>query len=122
MDPEYFNLHHEAINFVSMYRWDAQKRRIFAQFSSPFERSAKLRYQLVADLRDEEWVIRNSFTGPAPALGSLNLRREQVGFELASYASGRLNWFAGAELSHRDFRNAVPGTVLTRSCWPRVIN
>ena len=113
VNPEYYNLNHEAINFVSMYRWDAQKRRIFAQFSSPFERGAKVRYEVVADLRNEQWTLRNSFTGSAPALGSLNLRREELSFDLASHASERWRWSGGAEISHRDFRSIVPGAVLT---------
>ncbi|MFZ0745045.1 MAG: tetratricopeptide repeat protein [Terracidiphilus sp.] len=113
VNPEYYNLHHDAINFVSMYRWDAQKRRILAQFSSPFERGAKYRYDLVADLRNEDWVIRNSFTGPAPVLASLNLRREQFDFNLTSHVTARWTWSGGGEISHRDFRNVVPGTILT---------
>jgi hypothetical protein len=36
-----------------------------------------------------------------------------VAFDLASHASGRLRWSAGAEASHRDFRSVVPGAVLT---------
>ncbi len=104
VNPECYNLRHEAINLVWMYRWDAQKRRIHAELSSPFEHSAKYRYELFADLRDESWVIRNSFTGPDPPLASLNLRREQMGFGLASFASGRWNWSGGADVSHRDFR------------------
>jgi hypothetical protein len=111
--PEFYNFHGEAINFVSMFRWDAQKRRVFAQLSGPFERRAKYRYEVVADLRNENWALTNSFTGPAPVLGSLNLRRESVGFALASHASGPWGWSAGAEISHRDFRSIVPGTVLT---------
>jgi tetratricopeptide (TPR) repeat protein len=113
VNPEFYNLHHEAINFVSQFRWDLQKRRVFAQFSGPFERSAKSRYEVVTDLRNENWALRNSFTGPAPTLGSLNLRHEAMAFDLASHASGRLQWSAGVEASHRDFRSVVPGTVLT---------
>jgi hypothetical protein len=41
------------------------------------------------------------------------MRREAVAFDLASHASGRFGWSAGLETSHRDFRNVVPGTVLT---------
>jgi Tetratricopeptide repeat len=111
--PEYYNLHHDAINFVSQYRWDAQKRRIFAEISGPFERGAKCRYELAADLRGENWALLRSFTGPAPLLGSLNLRREAVEFDLASHASGQLRWSAGGEISHRDFRSVVPGAALS---------
>ena len=113
VNPQYYNFHRRAINFTSMYRWDAQKRRIFAQISTPFEGSAKTRWDIGTDLRDENWVIRNSFTGTAPSLASLNLRTERGGFGIASFASGRWNWSAGGEISHRNYRGAVPGTVLT---------
>ena len=113
VDPEYYNLKREAVNFVSQYRWDAQKRRIYARLSAPFERGAKQRIGVAADLRDENWAIRNSFTGSAPVLGSVNLRREELDFSLASYARGRLHWSAGGEISHRNFRGVVPGSALT---------
>jgi hypothetical protein len=113
VEPTFYNLRHEAINFGSLFRWDPEKRRIFAQYSAPFEHGAKYRYEVVTDLRNENWALRNSFTGPAPTLGSLNMRREAMAFDLASHASGRLRWSAGVEASHRDFRNVAPGTVLT---------
>jgi Tetratricopeptide repeat len=113
INPEYYNFRHQAINFVSLLRWDPQKRRVFAQFSSPFEGAAKYRYDVVADLRNENWDLRNSFTGPAPALASLNLRREAVGFSLVSFSDFRWRWSISAEISHRDFRSVVPGTILT---------
>lgn len=113
VDPEYYNLHHQAINFVSLVRWDAQKRRFFAQFSGPFRHGAKYRYGLQTDDRNENWVLRNSFTGPAPALASLNLRHETMEFDFASTESGRLRWSVGAEVSHRNFRGVDVGTVLT---------
>jgi Tetratricopeptide repeat len=113
--PEAYDLRHQAVNFVSMYRWDAEKRRLRAQLSGPFQANPKLRYGLSADLRSENWDIRNSFQGPAPILGSLNLRREAVGANFASMESGRWRWSAGAEISHRDFRSVIPGTALSPS-------
>ena len=113
VEPKFYNLHYEAINFVSLFRWDPEKRRISAHLSGPFEHGAKYRYEVVTDLRNENWVLRNSFTGPAPTLGSLNMRHDALSFALTSHASGRLGWSAGVEASHRDFRNVVPGTVLT---------
>jgi hypothetical protein len=113
--PEFYNLGRQAINFVSIYRWDAEKRRLYAEVSSPFKGNPKFRYGLVADLRSENWDIRNSFQGPAPLLGSLNMRREAVGANFSSFESGRWRWSAGAELSHRDFRSVIPGVVLTPS-------
>jgi tetratricopeptide (TPR) repeat protein len=111
--PEFYNLHGEAINFVSMYRWDAQKRRVQAQLSGPFKAYPKFRYRLMADLRGENWDIRHSFQGSAPVLGSFNVRREAVAADFATMEGGRWRWSAGAEVSHRDFRSVIPGTALT---------
>ncbi len=111
VNPQFYNLHGHAINFDSMYRWDAQKRRIFVEFSAPFERSAKYRWGLATDLRDENWAIRNGFAGPAPVLASFNIRDERLQFNLASHAADRFGWSVGAEVSHRNFRSVVSGTV-----------
>ena len=112
VEPQFYNLHGHAINVSSMVRWDAQKRRIFADVSGPFERSAKFRWQWGADLRNENWSIRNGFTGPAPVLASFNMRDERLTFDLASYALERFGWSAGAEISHRNFRAIASGAVL----------
>jgi tetratricopeptide (TPR) repeat protein len=113
--PEFYNLRHQAINFVSMYRWDAEKRRVSAELSGPFKADPKFRYGLNVGLRGENWDIRNSFQGPSPLLGSLNLRREAVAAKFASLESGRWRWSAGVEVSHRDFRSVIPGVALTPS-------
>jgi len=109
---EFFNIGNRAVNFTSRYRWDAQKRRVAANLTRPVD-GARRNLGLSLDLRDENWDIRDSFTGPAPLLGALTLRREAVGANLASFIHGRWTWSAGAELSHRDFRSVVMGTALT---------
>lgn len=111
--PQFYNLHREAVNFTSMFRWDAQKRRIFADFSGPFGYGAKYRWDLAADLRDENWAIRNGFAGPAPVLAGFKMRTEVASFRLVSHASDRFTWAAGASVSHRNFRSVAPGSVLT---------
>jgi tetratricopeptide (TPR) repeat protein len=113
--PEYYNLRHQAINFVSMYRWDSEKRRLSAALSGPFKGNPKFRYGLMADLRSENWDIRSSFQGLAPLLGSLNMRRESMAATFSSFESGRWRWSAGAEVSHRDFRSVITGVALTPS-------
>jgi hypothetical protein len=117
VNPGYNNLHRQAINFDSMFRWDAQKRRVFAQLSGPFEHRAMYRWNLTTDLRNENWAIRNGFTGPAPVLASFNMRHEMAAFGLASFAD-RFAWAAGAELSHRNFRGVVPATAASSSLSP----
>ncbi len=113
VDPQFYNLHREAINFTSMFRWDAQKRRIFADFSGPFAHEDKYRWDLAADLRNENWAIRNGFAGPAPVLAGFNMRTEGASFQFASHARDGFTWSAGGEVSHRDFRSVASGAVLT---------
>jgi hypothetical protein len=116
---EVFNLRHEAMNLVSLYRWDAEKRRVLAQFSAPFLRNPQYRYQLIIDLRGENWNIQSSFQGPTTLLGSVNMRREALGVNFSDFVSGRWNWSAGAEISHRDFRSVIPGPALTSELLPK---
>ncbi len=114
VEPAFYNWRGQAVNFESLVRWDAQKRRIAAQLSGPWEPGAKYRWALGTDLRNENWAIRNGFAAPAPVLASFNMRTERAGIDWA-YASGRVSWTAGAVVSHRDFRSVEPGTVLTQS-------
>ena len=113
--PEYFNFHSQAINFTSMYRWDAEKRRVLVELSSPWRHNPKRRVTLGPDLRGENWDIRSSFRNTAPLLGGFNLRREAFRAEISTLESWRWNWTAGGEVSHRDFRDINFGSVLTPS-------
>ena len=115
--PEYFNIGGRAINVASLVRWDAQKRRLWTTLSGPGafgeEDDPKWRYRLSVDLRNENWELRKSFTGPAPIMAGLNLRREGLAVGVTRLAGPRLRWSLGAELSHRDYRNVFAGTALT---------
>jgi len=113
--PQYFNARGNAVNVTSLLRWDAQKRRLFASYSSPFEHNPKYRYQVAADLRNENWAIVPSFKKPAPLLGALNLRTEAVSASLSSFNSGRWDWTLGGEVSDRQYRNVFTGTALAPS-------
>jgi hypothetical protein len=65
------------------------------------------------DLRNENWAIRNSFTGPAPLLGALNLKREAVQLQFADVMSGRWHWSTGTEFSERSYHNVLAENLLT---------
>jgi len=54
--PGYFNLARSAINFESLVRWDAQKRRLVSSLSGPLRRDPRRRYRIGLDLRDENWT------------------------------------------------------------------
>ena len=110
--PEFYNLGGRAINSVSLYRWDAEKRRIWTNLSGPFSKDPKWRYQLDLDLRDENWEIRDS-SHDAALLGGLKLRKQAFTAGVTSFVNGRWNWSTGVELSHRKFLDVTPGTALT---------
>ncbi|HVJ04445.1 MAG TPA: tetratricopeptide repeat protein [Candidatus Saccharimonadales bacterium] len=112
LTPEYYNIGDSATNVLSLLRWDAQKRRAAVSLSGPLRKDPRWRYQVGADLRGENWVIRKSFTGPAPTLASLNLRRESVVANITSIHRVRWNWSTGVELSHRDLRDVNSGSAL----------
>src|SRR6185503_7433106 len=73
--PEFYNIGGRAINSLSMYRWDAQKRRIRTNLSGPFSGDPKWRYEIDLDLRDENWDIRDTVNNGA-FIGGLKLRKE----------------------------------------------
>lgn len=115
LTPEYYNIDRSATNVRSLFRWDAQKKRALISLTGPLHGNPRWRYRVAADLRNENWVVRDSFTGPAPALASLNLRREAIGASVASSQTARWSWSTGAELSHRDLRNVHSGSTLPTS-------
>jgi tetratricopeptide (TPR) repeat protein len=110
--PEYFNLGGNAVNISSLLRWDPQKRRLAVSYSSPVEENPKYRYEVGLDLRNENWSIVPSFTGPAPLLGALNLRTEALSGEISSLHSGRWDWSVGGTVSDRQYRNLFLGSAL----------
>lgn len=111
--PAYYNIAGTATNVESLLRWDSQKRRAWLSASAPLHRRPQWRGTLQLDARDENWNIRNSFTGASPVLGSFDLERQSVAAFISGIPSGRLQWTAGTQLSHRSFQGVVSGTALT---------
>ena len=111
--PEYYNLRRSATNFVSLVRWDPDKRRAYLWLSGPLGDDPKWRYRLGTDLRNENWDVQTSFSGPSTLLGSMNLRREAIAGEITRLMGARWKWTTGIEVSHRDYRNVFAGVALT---------
>jgi len=111
--PEYYNLHGSGTNITSFFRFDTDKRRAVVAINGPFGGNPKWRYRAGADFRNENWTVQTSYTGPSIFLGATNLRRESVSAEISRFVGARWTWTMGVELSHRDFRNAIPGVALT---------
>jgi len=111
--PEYDNIHGSAINVVALLRFDVDKRRESGWVSGPLKGDPKWRFRAGTDLRNENWTVQTSFTGPSIFLGALNMRREAAAAEITRQVGARLAWSTGLEFSHRDYRNVVPGPALT---------
>jgi tetratricopeptide (TPR) repeat protein len=110
--PEYYNLHGSATNITSLLRWDKNKRRFSGELSGPLRRDPRWRWQIAADLRNENWSLQNFSALPSFSLGELNMRRGAFSAEIASYHSGRWNWRSGGELSHRNFHGLATDPTL----------
>lgn len=111
--PEYYNFRGSGTNIISLFRFDTDKRRALAAINGPLIGSPKWRYRVGADFRNENWTVQTSFTGPSTFLGATNLRRESVDAEISRFVGARWSWTTGLELSHRDFRNVIPGVALS---------
>lgn len=106
----YFNIDEKAINVISMFRWDEEKRRAGAQIEFPVAGKPQWEIQAGTDLRNENWALRDSFSGPAPVFGALNLKRELGFVRFNDVMSGTWRWFTSTELSNRDYYNVFsPG-------------
>jgi len=111
--PEYYNLHGSGTNITSFFRFDTDKRRAAATINGPLAGNPKWRYRVGTDFRNENWTVQTSFTGPSTFLGATNLRRESVAGDISRFVGVRWTWTTGVELSHRDFRNVIPGVALS---------
>ena len=79
-----------GVNWSSLLRWDAQKRRVATSVSGPFRHSARWRYHWYADARRETW----NTGGPQDfRLGTL-----ATGVELEGIPNGRVSWRTGLEV------------------------
>jgi tetratricopeptide (TPR) repeat protein len=105
VDPEYYNLGHGGVNWVSTYRWDDEKRRVFTEISAPVFQNPAARFRVYFEGRNENWNITNTFVPGSPALTRLNLEKAAAGAEMRFIESGRWEWNAGVEYTYREFRN-----------------
>jgi hypothetical protein len=108
--PEFYNLGRSGLNWRSFVRWDAQKRRVFAEIAAPLEQSPAIRYGIYFEGRNENWDLTNTL---APSLASpahLNLEKAAAGAKIQFIESGRWQWNAGVEYSYRTIRDltAIP--------------
>ena len=107
VDPEFYNLGRAGLNWVSTYRWDDEKRRVFTEVAAPVFENPAVRFRVYFDGRNENWNITNTFTPATPSFARLNVEKAAAGAEIRFVESGRWNWDAGVEYSYREFRNVA---------------
>ncbi|MBI4165593.1 MAG: hypothetical protein HY508_07660 [Acidobacteria bacterium] len=103
--PEFYNLGGSAMNLRSLLRWDAQKRRAFADFSAPLGGEPQWRYGVHIDLRDEKWDLAGAFAGSAAPVGELKMQFAEAGAGIRSRVNGRWGWSSAILVSRRRFQH-----------------
>lgn len=102
--PRFYNLGHVGLNWLSLLRWDDQKRRLSSELAAPLFDNPATPLRLYFDARDENWNVANTVVPSTPSPAGLNLERVTAGAEMDVIESGRWQWHAGVEYSFREFR------------------
>lgn len=107
--PDFYNLNHKGLNWLSFVRWDDEKRRFSSEISSPLG-GPKRRFKLYVDARNENWDLANSLLPGSPSSAGVNMRVAVAGATIRSIPGWRWQWNLGGEYSYRDFRSrrAIP--------------
>jgi tetratricopeptide (TPR) repeat protein len=108
--PEFYDLGHRAVNVTSLLRWDAQKRRAYAELYTPLLDDPRLRFRFYFDARNENWNLASTFFRSGAVLGDLNMRRIAGGLELRTVMNGQWSLSTGLEIASRTFRNLAGHT------------
>lgn len=109
--PEFYNLGGAGLNWLSLMRWDDEKRRVSTEVAAPLKDSPAYRYRIYFDGRNENWDLTKTLAPSAVSPAHLNVEKTVVVAEIQSIVSGRLQWSSGVEYSYRRYRNllGIPG-------------
>ncbi|MGI9072385.1 MAG: hypothetical protein ACR2JB_13970 [Bryobacteraceae bacterium] len=110
---DFVNVGHSATNLATMWRWDAQKRRLFAALSGPLAQNPRWEYRLYADGRWENWDVSTTFHGAGVPLRQFQMNKLEAGAQLEYGVTGRLRWTNGFSMAQRSFRNAGAGSLFS---------
>src|SRR5215469_1473382 len=103
--PEFYNLDRTGLNWLSLVRWDDEKRRVFTEIAGPLGENPGIRYRIYFDGRNENWDVTNTLAPLVRSLALLNLEKAAAAAEISFIPSGRWQWSSGIEYSYRRFRN-----------------
>ena len=105
VDPEFYNLGRAGVNWISNYRWDDEKRRVFTEVAAPVFQNPAVRFRGYFDGRNENWNITHTIVPGSLSFARLNVQKAAAGAEMRFIESGRWEWSVGVEYSYREFRN-----------------
>ncbi len=105
--PEFYDLNHKGLNWLSFVRWDDEKRRISSEIATPLPQGPQKRFRIYFDGRNENWNITRTLIPTAPSPAGMNVERVVSGAEIQSIVNWRWQWNLGAEYSYRKFRTLV---------------
>lgn len=114
--PSYYNLRGDALNFDSLLRWDAEKRRAAASLSLPLFGQPAKRLRVLFDARNENWNLSRTFVGSLVPISDLKMKRYAGGAELRVVENGRWDLTIGAEGVSREFQKV--SVALPKSATP----
>jgi tetratricopeptide (TPR) repeat protein len=100
------NIAQRAVNFDSLWRWDANKRRIDLELAGPIRMSPRFRYRLAADARDENWSLPDQDENGGAGASDFKLKKLSFGGGFLFALTEKLEWATGLQLSKRGFQDA----------------
>jgi len=104
--PEFYNLGHAGVNVTSLFRFDPEKYRAFAAFSTPVAGNPGRQLRFSLDGRQENWDLTDTYrTAP---LADLSLRKIEARAEIRSLVND-WTWSSGVSLSDRRLARAPGG-------------
>ncbi len=108
--PEAFNIRGAGANFTSLYRFDAQKRRLFSSFSAPLQGNPKWRYGVSVDLRKENWNL--AYPSYLSGARNFTLEKLETTAQIGAVVSPNWRWTSAVSVANRRYSNVSvePGT------------
>jgi len=103
--PAFYNLDRHGLNWLSLVRWDDEKRRVLTEIAAPLENNPAMRYRIYFDGRNENWDLTNTLTPSTPSPAHFNMEKAAAGAEFRFIASGQWEWNAAVEYSYRKSRS-----------------
>jgi hypothetical protein len=107
------NIASRAVNFSSLWRWDANKRRIDLQLAGPIRMNPRFRYQFGVDARDENWSLDEG--GGGADTSAFKLKKLSFGGGFLFALTEKLEWTTGLHLTTRGFQDAGDDAIFTDS-------